>query len=84
MSLKHEVLKTGENYFQDLNYYGKIIFSVSFWLQCFLYVLIIFILGLKLRGVVHAAKNYQVVVEENRRLYNEVQELKGIINEIVF
>ncbi|KAL0669932.1 hypothetical protein Bca4012_032636 [Brassica carinata] len=53
MSLKHEVLKTGENYFQDLNYYG-----------------------LKLRGVVHAAKNYQVVVEENRRLYNEVQELK--------
>ncbi|WZZ53684.1 hypothetical protein YC2023_053791 [Brassica napus] len=56
MSLKHEVLKTGENYFQDLNYYG-----------------------LKLRGVVHAAKNYQVVVEENRRLYNEVQELKGNI-----
>ncbi|KAL0898164.1 hypothetical protein Bca101_082125 [Brassica carinata] len=54
MSLKHEVLKTGENYFQDLNYYG-----------------------LKLKGVVHAAKNYQVVVEENRRLYNEVQELKG-------
>ncbi|KAF8087629.1 hypothetical protein N665_0573s0002 [Sinapis alba] len=56
MSLKHEVLKTGENYFQDLNYYG-----------------------LKLRGVVHAANNYQVVVEENRRLYNEVQELKGNI-----
>ncbi|KAJ0260655.1 Kinesin-like protein KIN-14K [Hirschfeldia incana] len=50
------VLKTGENYFQDLNYYG-----------------------LKLRGVVHAAKHYQVVVEENRRLYNEVQELKGNI-----
>ncbi|ESQ46821.1 hypothetical protein EUTSA_v10027635mg [Eutrema salsugineum] len=56
MSLKHEVLKTEENYIQDLNYYG-----------------------LKLRGVVHAAKNYDVIVEENRRLYNEVQELKGNI-----
>ncbi|EOA19102.1 hypothetical protein CARUB_v10007770mg [Capsella rubella] len=56
MSLKREVLKTGENYFQDLNYYG-----------------------VKLRGVAHAAKNYQLVVEENRRLYNEVQELKGNI-----
>lgn len=78
MSLKHEVLKTGENYFQDLNYYGKIIFLFLFGF-IFLYVLIIYFLGLKLRGVVHAAKNYQVVVEENRRLYNEVQELKGII-----
>ncbi|CAH2080170.1 unnamed protein product [Thlaspi arvense] len=56
MSLKQEVLKARENYYQDLNYYG-----------------------LKLRGVVHAAKNYQVVVEENRKLYNEVQELKGNI-----
>lgn len=44
----------------------------------------LYFLGLKLRGVVHAAKNYQVVVEENRRLYNEVQELKGISCEIVF
>ncbi|CAN8272857.1 unnamed protein product [Cochlearia groenlandica] len=35
--------------------------------------------GLKLRGVADAAKSYQVVVEENRRLYNEIQELKGNI-----
>ncbi|CAF1722047.1 unnamed protein product [Brassica napus] len=35
--------------------------------------------GLKLKGVVDAAKNYHVVLEENRRLYNEVQELKGNI-----
>ncbi|CAN8238501.1 unnamed protein product [Cochlearia groenlandica] len=34
---------------------------------------------LKLRGVADAAKSYQVVVEENRRLYNEIQELKGNI-----
>ncbi|KAG7548783.1 Kinesin motor domain [Arabidopsis suecica] len=56
MSLKHDVLTIGENYFQDLNYYG-----------------------IKLRGVAHAAKNYQIIIEENRRLYNEVQELKGNI-----
>ncbi|KAG7544114.1 Calponin homology domain [Arabidopsis thaliana x Arabidopsis arenosa] len=35
--------------------------------------------GIKLRGVAHAAKNYQIIIEENRRLYNEVQELKGNI-----
>ncbi|KAL1188047.1 Kinesin-like protein KIN-14J [Cardamine amara subsp. amara] len=35
--------------------------------------------GLKLKGVADAAKNYHVVLEENRRLYNEVQELKGNI-----
>ncbi|BAB11107.1 kinesin-like protein [Arabidopsis thaliana] len=56
MSLKHDVLKIGENYFLDLTYYG-----------------------IKLRGVAHAAKNYQIIIEENRRLYNEVQELKGNI-----
>uniref|UniRef100_A0A1J3IW14 Kinesin KP1 n=1 Tax=Noccaea caerulescens TaxID=107243 RepID=A0A1J3IW14_NOCCA len=35
--------------------------------------------GVKLKGVADAAKNYHVVLEENRRLYNEVQELKGNI-----
>ncbi|CAH8321678.1 unnamed protein product [Eruca vesicaria subsp. sativa] len=35
--------------------------------------------GSKLKGVADAAKNYHVVLEENRRLYNEVQELKGNI-----
>jgi len=41
------------------------------------FLFIIFLLGLKLKGVADAAKNYHVVLEENRRLYNEVQELKG-------
>lgn len=40
-------------------------------------LILIFLLGLKLKGVADAAKNYHVVLEENRRLYNEVQELKG-------
>ncbi|KAK3034547.1 hypothetical protein RJ639_033793, partial [Escallonia herrerae] len=35
--------------------------------------------GLKLKGLVDAAQNYHTVLEENRKLYNEVQDLKGNI-----
>lgn len=33
---------------------------------------------LKLKGLADAAENYHTVLAENRRLYNEVQDLKGI------
>ncbi|KAG8369128.1 hypothetical protein BUALT_Bualt15G0119000 [Buddleja alternifolia] len=36
-------------------------------------------LGKYLNGLAHAASGYQKVVEENRRLYNQVQDLKGNI-----
>ncbi|KAF6175129.1 hypothetical protein GIB67_022810, partial [Kingdonia uniflora] len=36
-------------------------------------------LGVKLKGLADAAENYNTVLEENRRLYNEVQDLKGNI-----
>lgn len=32
---------------------------------------------MKLKGLTEAAENYHMVLEENRRLYNEVQDLKG-------
>ncbi|CAK9142218.1 unnamed protein product [Ilex paraguariensis] len=35
--------------------------------------------ALKLKGLVDAAQNYHTVLEENRKLYNEVQDLKGNI-----
>ncbi|CAN0907645.1 Kinesin-like protein KIN-14J [Linum grandiflorum] len=35
--------------------------------------------GVELEGVVHAAENYHSVLAENRKLYNEVQDLKGNI-----
>ncbi|XP_038725719.1 kinesin-like protein KIN-14J [Tripterygium wilfordii] len=35
--------------------------------------------GLKLKGLTDAAENYHVVLAENRKLYNEVQDLKGNI-----
>ncbi|KAH6835351.1 P-loop nucleoside triphosphate hydrolases superfamily protein with CH domain-containing protein [Perilla frutescens var. hirtella] len=35
--------------------------------------------GLNLKGLVEAAENYHSVLEENRKLYNEVQDLKGNI-----
>ncbi|PIA49422.1 hypothetical protein AQUCO_01300320v1 [Aquilegia coerulea] len=36
-------------------------------------------LGEKLKGLADAAQNYHTVLEENRKLYNEVQDLKGNI-----
>ncbi|CAN0841296.1 Kinesin-like protein KIN-14J [Linum grandiflorum] len=36
-------------------------------------------MGVELEGVVHAAENYHSVLAENRKLYNEVQDLKGNI-----
>ncbi|KAF3796805.1 Kinesin [Nymphaea thermarum] len=36
-------------------------------------------IGVNLKGLAEAAKNYQLVLDENRRLYNEVQDLKGNI-----
>uniref|UniRef100_A0A5B6YQ47 Kinesin-like protein n=1 Tax=Davidia involucrata TaxID=16924 RepID=A0A5B6YQ47_DAVIN len=36
-------------------------------------------LGVKLKGLVDAAENYHMVLAENRKLYNEVQDLKGNI-----
>ncbi|KAG6391112.1 hypothetical protein SASPL_148861 [Salvia splendens] len=35
--------------------------------------------GLNLKGLVEAAENYHSVLDENRKLYNEVQDLKGNI-----
>nr|XP_043634867.1 kinesin-like protein KIN-14J isoform X2 [Erigeron canadensis] len=35
--------------------------------------------GIKIQGLVDAAKNYHTVLTENRKLYNEVQDLKGNI-----
>ncbi|KAL9684660.1 hypothetical protein QQ045_022101 [Rhodiola kirilowii] len=36
-------------------------------------------LGVKLKGLTKAAENYHIVLAENRKLYNEVQDLKGNI-----
>jgi len=41
-------------------------------------------LGVNLKSLVEAAENYQIVLAENRKLFNEVQELKGSSNIYVF
>ncbi|KAJ4835493.1 hypothetical protein Tsubulata_015484 [Turnera subulata] len=38
-----------------------------------------YFIGVKLKGLTEAAENYHSVLAENRRLYNEVQDLKGNI-----
>ena len=35
--------------------------------------------GMKLKELLDAAENYHVVLAENRKLYNEVQDLKGTL-----
>lgn len=39
-------------------------------------------IGSKLRGLADAAEKYHVVLAENRKLYNEVQDLKGMLSYI--
>ena len=40
--------------------------------------------GIKLKGLLDAAENYHSVLAENRRLYNEVQDLKGTLYNLSF
>lgn len=43
--------------------------------------------GLKLKSLAHAAGNYHVLLTENRKLFNEIQDLKGeilVLNSTVF
>lgn len=40
--------------------------------------------GLKLKQLIDASKNYSAVLAENRKLYNEVQDLKGTIFSLYF
>lgn len=36
-----------------------------------------FYIGMHIHGLAHAASGYHKVLEENRKLYNQVQDLKG-------
>lgn len=38
---------------------------------------ITFFVGIHIHGLAHAASGYHRVLEENRKLYNQVQDLKG-------
>ncbi|KAI7741560.1 hypothetical protein M8C21_006328 [Ambrosia artemisiifolia] len=55
-SIKQEVLKTQQVYFEEMNQFG-----------------------MKIQALVDAAQNYHTLLKENRKLYNEVQDLKGNI-----
>lgn len=41
------------------------------------YYLIMNFVGTHINGLAHAASGYHRVLEENRKLYNQVQDLKG-------
>lgn len=40
--------------------------------------------GVNLKPLIHASQNYQAVLAENKKMFNEVQELKGIIIHVFF
>jgi hypothetical protein len=44
---------------------------------CYITFLLFFFAGMHIHGLAHAASGYHRVLEENRKLYNEVQDLKG-------
>lgn len=81
-NIKKEVFDVKQIYSEEFNQLG------GFWLSGFYTVLYKFLfpdywlyhcLGVKLKGLVDAAQNYHAVLAENRRLHNEVQDLKGTI-----
>lgn len=39
-------------------------------------------IGAHVHGLAHAASGYHRVLEENRKLYNQVQDLKGNIHQL--
>lgn len=47
-------------------------------IECF-HLIISCIIGMHINGLAHAASGYRRVLEENRKLYNQVQDLKGDI-----
>lgn len=78
-SVKDEVTKTKRSYLEDFKYFGMI--------QCLKFSMIqhrfqVFTrfsyTGFKLKGLAEAADNYHALLTENRKLYNEVQDLKGM------
>lgn len=44
----------------------------------------ILVLGVKFKALADAAENYHSVLAENRKLFNEVQDLKGATHQICF
>lgn len=44
---------------------------------CILLKLLLFFAGMHIHGLAHAASGYHRVLKENRKLYNQVQDLKG-------
>lgn len=79
-SIKQEVLKTQKLYLDEINRLGSLINLIVFPNFISRDIMFICILsGVKLKGLVDAAQNYHTVLAENRKLYNEVQDLKGAV-----
>lgn len=76
--------------FHNLGRIGEVIcsFSISIffsflgvlgwkWIFFVSFEFVHFFVGIHIHGLAHAASGYHRVLEENRKLYNQVQDLKG-------
>lgn len=79
--VKTEVLKAQRSYSEEFNHLGKIliILQLGFVIDLVFSYVVLPRTGVKLKGLANAAENYHSVLAENRRLYNEVQDLKGTL-----
>lgn len=81
--MRQEITKTQKSYLEEFNHLGwvcfrKIIFY--FWdtyHTCSHELIFTCFLGKKIEVLENAAENYYAVLAENRKLHNEVQDLKG-------
>lgn len=88
--MRNDILETRRRHVEELNYLGIIGLLMSYIFNCILAHDVLLLQkvfngmlmsmgsGGKLNGLIDAAQNYHAVLAENRRLYNEIQDLKGI------
>lgn len=67
----------GSFYFFFISVLSGGVFEKGKKMHFFLFEFICFFVGMHIHGLAHAASGYHRVLEENRKLYNQVQDLKG-------
>jgi len=84
-TIKKDIMKEQMIYSEECNRLGKpcYIFSCSITFQILVYIISNHFgstfSGVNLKPLVHASENYRTILAENRKLFNELQELKGNI-----
>ena len=80
-SIKQEIVKAQKSYFEEFNSLGRDAYLKFKYIYAFVmavsHKLTLLCLGVKLKVLAEAAENYNAVLAENRKMFNEIQDLKG-------